>query len=159
MCLGLRIFSENITLGALHVIQSTSSSIYWQITGLSNQIDSIVGSIFRISAFFAAQTWIAEKREGLGRTEVYRPKTPGEGQKRGMKIEVKGLSFRYPAGTVDVLKNVNLTVEAGETLAIVGVNGGGRHNLSRPIILKSYSHLSREDDIGKGPNRIIRLRG
>lgn len=43
----------------------------------------------------------------------------------GMKIEAKNLGFTYPNSTEPVLRNINLTIEAGETLAIVGFNGGG----------------------------------
>ena len=47
-------------------------------------------------------------------------------------IELKNVSFRYP-GTVGepVLKNINLTVRKGETLAIVGATGAGKSSLVR----------------------------
>ena len=47
-------------------------------------------------------------------------------------VELKNVSFRYP-GTVGepVLKNINLTVRKGETLAIVGATGSGKSSLVR----------------------------
>ncbi len=47
-------------------------------------------------------------------------------------VELKNVSFRYP-GTVGepVLKNINLTVKKGETLAIVGATGAGKSSLVR----------------------------
>jgi ABC-type multidrug transport system fused ATPase/permease subunit len=62
---------------------------------------------------------------GQDRSTQYEPKVPGVGEKRGMKIEARGLSFRYPTGKGNALRNINITIEAGETLAIVGFNGGG----------------------------------
>jgi len=44
-------------------------------------------------------------------------------------IEFRHVSFRYPSAAADSLKDVNLTVRAGETLAIVGPNGSGKTTL------------------------------
>jgi ABC-type multidrug transport system fused ATPase/permease subunit len=73
-----------------------------------------------------AEDWRRYHVEGGERTEVYIPQVPGPGEKRGMKIEAKGLSFKYPSGRNYALRDVNITIEAGETLAIVGFNGGGK---------------------------------
>ena len=47
-------------------------------------------------------------------------------------VEFKNVTFRYP-GTVGepVLRNINLTVKKGETLAIVGATGSGKSSLVR----------------------------
>lgn len=41
-------------------------------------------------------------------------------------IEFKNVSFRYPGQDTYSLKNINLTIKAGEKLAIVGENGAGK---------------------------------
>ena len=46
-------------------------------------------------------------------------------------IELKGVSFTYPGGSIPALENINLTVHKGETIAIVGVNGSGKSTLTR----------------------------
>lgn len=45
------------------------------------------------------------------------------------KIEIKDLSFTYPETDKVILDNINLTINAGERLALVGVNGAGKTTL------------------------------
>ena len=44
-------------------------------------------------------------------------------------IEFKNVSFRYPGSNRDVLKNIDLTIGAGETVVLVGLNGAGKTTL------------------------------
>lgn len=47
-------------------------------------------------------------------------------------IKIENVGFSYGNG-VDVLKNVNLDIKAGETIAIVGASGGGKTTLCQLI--------------------------
>lgn len=133
LLLGLRLFSENITLGSIHVIQSSIGSVYWAVTNFWSQIESVLQSIECISAFIEAPAWIKERNEGGIRTVEYAPQAPLAGEKRGMRIEARNLSFKYPSGRTKALRNINLTIEPGQTLAIVGVNGGGKSTLAKVL--------------------------
>jgi ATPase subunit of ABC transporter with duplicated ATPase domains len=46
-------------------------------------------------------------------------------------VSVEGLGFTYPDSDAAVLKNVNIEVEAGERIAIIGANGIGKTTLIR----------------------------
>lgn len=42
------------------------------------------------------------------------------------RIEFKNVSFSYPGVDRKVLKNINVTIEAGDTVVLVGLNGAGK---------------------------------
>jgi ATP-binding cassette, subfamily B, multidrug efflux pump len=44
-------------------------------------------------------------------------------------LELRGLTFQYPSGSNPVLRDINLKVPAGTTLAIVGHTGSGKSSL------------------------------
>lgn len=45
-------------------------------------------------------------------------------------IEVKGLNFRYPGHDKQVLQEINFSVKAGQTIALVGRSGSGKTTIS-----------------------------
>ncbi|MET4694552.1 peptidase domain-containing ABC transporter [Endozoicomonas lisbonensis] len=46
-------------------------------------------------------------------------------------IEFKDLSFRYPSDNQDTLQGINLSISAGERVAVVGASGSGKTTLIR----------------------------
>lgn len=54
------------------------------------------------------------------------------------KIEFRNLTFRYPDGEYDVLKNVSFTIEPGESVGIVGKTGSGKTTIV-DLLLRTYN--------------------
>ena len=46
-------------------------------------------------------------------------------------VSLEGVSFVYPGADTQVLRNINLNVDAGERIAIIGANGVGKTTLMR----------------------------
>ena len=47
----------------------------------------------------------------------------------GHSFVFENVSFRYPGGTRDVIKNFSMTIDAGDTVVLVGLNGAGKTTL------------------------------
>ena len=54
--------------------------------------------------------------------------------KRVNKIEFKDISFKYPNDDEPVLNHINLTINEGETIGIVGHTGSGKSTLVRQLM-------------------------
>ena len=62
-------------------------------------------------------------------------------------IQLKNVNFTYPNAGKPSLRNLNLSVKAGETLAIVGVNGSGKSTLTK-ILMGIYEPTEGEALVG-----------
>ena len=69
----------------------------------------------------------------------YEPKITSGGKQVGEleTLEVKNVSFKYPHSEKYSLKNVNIKIEKGQTVALVGVNGAGKSTLVK-LLLRFY---------------------
>ena len=54
-----------------------------------------------------------------------------------LEIEFNNVSFKYPNTDKYIFKNLNLKINKGEKLAIVGVNGAGKSTLVK-LITQAY---------------------
>ena len=48
---------------------------------------------------------------------------------KGVKVEVKNMSYRFPGAERDTLKDINFTLEPGEKICVAGFNGSGKSTL------------------------------
>ncbi|KAJ9095826.1 hypothetical protein QFC19_007441 [Naganishia cerealis] len=103
-----------------------------------------------MAAFFEMMR-VTEKLNTVGRRGVGILKVTNEREERelldyeacrregGRKIEARNLSFTYPGADQPVLRDINLVIEPGTTLAIVGFNGGGKTTLVK-VLMGLYDH-------------------
>lgn len=75
-------------------------------------------------------------------------------------IEIKDLSFKYPDSNEFVLKDINLKIEKGQTLGIIGRTGAGKTTLVN-LLLRIYNVpmdniIIDKNDIMKIPLKVLR---
>src|SRR5256885_4048559 len=115
--------------GTLSVGQFTEFNLYlgkliWPLIALGyvvNLYQRGTASLKRINAIFAIQPTIEDEPE-------VKPQPVIEG-----RIEFRALTFRYHPNDDPVLLDINLTIEAGQTVAFVGRTGSGKSTLAKLI--------------------------
>ena len=107
--------------------------LYFAVIGsFTDWVNGVVGRLVDIHSL---SLHVNDLREVLDTEEDVRK----EGSKKlcdiniPCKIEINNLSFRYEGAENDVLKNINLTINPCEKLAIIGVNGAGKTTLIKNI--------------------------
>ena len=60
-------------------------------------------------------------------------------QRAAGRLEFKNVSFRYPEANKNALDNISFTIDAGQTVALVGASGGGKSTLVS-LISRFYDH-------------------
>jgi len=115
--------------GAISTGQFTEFNLYltrliWPLIALGyvvNLYQRGTASLKRMNAIWAIQPAIKDA-EGVHR------QPPIEG-----KIEFRNLTFRYNETDEPVLKDIDLTIEAGQTIALVGRTGSGKSTIANLI--------------------------
>jgi ATP-binding cassette subfamily B multidrug efflux pump len=113
-----------ITTGQFTEFNLYLTRLIWPLIALGyvvNLYQRGTASLKRMNAIWAIQPTIKDK------TDV-KPQPPIEG-----KIEFRNLTFRYNETDEPVLKEINLTIEAGQTVALVGRTGSGKSTLANLI--------------------------
>lgn len=99
------------------------------ITGFSNWIVSLV--------FSYSQIEMDCKECQAYRDYIESPDTADKGERLSAdgveKIELKNVSYKYPSADKPTLRDINLTFNKGENIAIVGENGAGKTTLIKLI--------------------------
>ena len=86
-------------------------------------------------------------------------------------IELKNVSFTYPETGIKALDNINLTIPAGQTVAIIGKTGSGKSTLANLLLrmydvdsggisyqgtdIKDYDYISLREQIGFVPQNVF----
>ncbi|MGA8182975.1 MAG: ABC transporter ATP-binding protein [Terriglobia bacterium] len=117
---GEHVLSGRITIGTFAAFNVYLMYLIWPIIALgwvTNIIQRGLASMGRLWTIFASQPAIDDRRV---------PSNPVRALKG--EIEFRNLTFAYNG--VPILKNINLHIPAGRTLAIVGATGSGKTTLA-----------------------------
>lgn len=117
---GYQVITGNLTLGTMVAFVGYMERVYSPLRRLINSSTTLTQSIASIDRVFELMNEdydIVDKKDAkeLGRVEG--------------AITIENVSFHYDEEEINVLNNVNLEVEKGETIALVGMSGGGKSTL------------------------------
>jgi ATP-binding cassette subfamily B protein len=110
----------DITVGEFTVFNMYLFRLIWPLIALGyvvNLYQRGTASLKRMNAILGIVPTIADSRD-------VKPQPPIRGE-----IEFRNLTFRYHQNDEPVLHNINLCVDAGETVAFVGRTGSGKSTL------------------------------
>lgn len=93
-----------------------------QATGAANRILSVRESFGEHSARRNQEAGKDGEKKALAWGEI-------PDRESGIKIELKGVGFKYPTRDVSIFKNLSITVEKGQFAALVGSSGAGKSSI------------------------------
>ena len=106
-------------ISQLTFLESSVDEVFQSISQLRRSLSSqLIKDMFRIRNLFECIN-IKSKVSGPENPAPYKS------DPRGVKVELRDVSFRYKKDSPPVLKDVSFTVEAGQMVSIVGYNGSG----------------------------------
>jgi len=123
---GQNVFTGALTTGTLIAFVSYMSMFYGPIQTISNQFPQIQQSITSAERIFEVMEMEPDIKE--------RPDAAAFDFKG--KIELENVEFGYDP-YIPVLKNINLTIQPGETIGVVGPSGSGKTTLIK-LLMRFY---------------------
>lgn len=117
------VFTNDITLGQLVAFNIYLGMLIWPMYAFGELINVIqrgTASLDRLEATMRVKPLIAS--------------TPREHVDRPERIEMNDLTFTYPETAHPVLRDLNMTIEQGTTIGIVGPTGSGKTTFLRQFL-------------------------
>jgi ATP-binding cassette, subfamily B, bacterial len=111
-----------IPLASLTYLEQSSQALFQRTWSLWKRTAMLLHDLLSIQELFECME-IQPAIKTPDNPASYESVSCGSGT--GMKIEVKGVSYKYPKKKDFVLKDISFVLEAGETLALLGFNGSG----------------------------------
>lgn len=117
---GYQVITGSLTIGTMVAFVGYMDRVYNPLRRLVNSatvLTQSIASMDRVFEFVDEKYDITDREGAVKMDNAY-----GD-------VKIENVSFRYDDDEPDVLKGVSLDVEKGETIALVGMSGGGKSTL------------------------------
>lgn len=118
----------NMTIGNFSLYLASTATLFGYLSNFLNGIGNILARSREMDDFRSFLDFDGGDREETGK-ELPRLTT--------YEFTFEQVSFQYPKAEQYALKNLNLTLKAGERLAVVGLNGAGKSTMIK-LLLRLY---------------------
>lgn len=144
---GIMVIEGSLTLGGFVAFNSYLGMLIWPITAvgwIANIFQRGSVSLKRINTIMDEKPEIQDRSDaaakdtppghtGLNAIDRAGQNPPARQAEVSGSIEFRNLAFTYPGTDKPVLENINITIECGKTLAVVGRTGSGKTTLANLI--------------------------
>lgn len=120
-----RVWYETMTVGEVLACQSIAMSIFEPIAMFVSEFGALQSQESDLHCLHDIEM---EPADELAEREV-----PSAGERLRGKVELRQVSFQYNVMLPPVLRDINVTVEPGKSLAIVGGSGSGKSTMLKLI--------------------------
>ncbi|KAG8987147.1 hypothetical protein FRB94_002573 [Tulasnella sp. JGI-2019a] len=159
------------TLGTATLYRTTLTSLLTSVQTLSHTFDQTYQGIFLLAAFHASSMAqpllepvdpvpLSASFPSTSSTALTRTTTPSASMSsvattqdgEGFDIECRNLWFTYPGADEPTIKGLNLKINSGETVAVVGTNGSGKSTLMH-LLLRLFAYDGELDGQASGKDQ------
>ena len=126
---GYLVYIKTFNAGQLVEFIGYFTAIIWPVMAISELIEMRSrgkASLKRISELLDADIDVKDREDVVDIDRI-----------RG-DIEIRDLTFTYPDSSIEVLKDISLTIKAGENVGIIGRTGAGKTTLV-DLLLRTYN--------------------
>lgn len=125
LIIGISLIADgNMTLGALSAFILTTRVLHWPIDSIGFLLSMTIDARTAVERFFEV---IDTK------VDIADPENPKELAKPTGRLVFEDVHFKYadaPAEQADLLNGINLEIEPGESIALIGITGCGKTSLT-----------------------------
>lgn len=125
---GLVIMDGHFSIGGLLAFQSLMTAFitpFSDLAGLGGELQTAQGQLGRLDDVMKARL-DPDWREGEGSTDT--------GQRLQGRVEIRNLTFGYATQEPPLLQDINLVLEPGKRVALVGASGSGKSTLANLVV-------------------------
>lgn len=127
---GTMVMNGSLSLGTLVAVISLSLLLLGAVNALGTQLNAFSQTATAaVRIFELLDEPVTIKSQNISATAPPAPALTHEANVINGEIEFRGVSFAYPTAKAKTLKDVDLRVPAGASLAVVGATGAGKSTL------------------------------
>lgn len=121
------VFNGNMTIGNFTMYLGVAATYFNYLGSMLDRVNDLLQRSREVDDFRSFEDFDDGRTDGTKKVPKFEK----------YEFVFENVSFKYPKAENYALKNLNLTVEAGERLAVVGLNGAGKSTFIK-LLLRLY---------------------